>query len=93
MLTGQVVTIDAMGCQRSLAAQIVGQGGDHVLALKENQPTLREDVIDCFAMADLAADPDRRHATTIEKGHGRREHRRCDAIAAPDVLAWLDPDG
>lgn len=93
VLTGQVVTIDAMGCQRPLAAQIVGQGGDYVLALKENQPTLREDVIDCFTMADLAADPDRTHATTIEKGHGRREHRCCTVLAAPDVLARLDPDG
>ncbi len=92
VLTGQIVTIDAMGCQRSLAEQIVGQGGDYVLALKENQPTLHEDVIDCFAMADRMADPGL-VAITIDKGHGRREHRRCEVIADPDVLAWLDPDG
>lgn len=93
VLTGQIVTIDAMGCQRNLAAQIVGQGGDYGLALKETQPTLHEDVIDCFAMADRVADPHLAQARTIDKGHGRREHRHCAVIGDPDVLAWLDPDG
>lgn len=90
VLGGQVVTIDAMGCQRTLAAQIVGQGGDYVLALKENQPSLHEDVIDCFTMADRTADPDLAQVTTIDKGHGRREHRHCAVIGDPAVL---DPDG
>lgn len=54
-LAGQVVTIDAMGCQRSRAEQIVGQGGDDVLA--DTPPTLLEAVIDCFTMADRVADP------------------------------------
>src|SRR5216684_2634295 len=39
-LSGCIVTIDAMGCQRAIARQIVEQGGDYVLALKENQPSL-----------------------------------------------------
>jgi predicted transposase YbfD/YdcC len=92
VLRDQVVTIDAMGCQRSLAAQIVDQGGDYVLALKDNQSTMLEDVIDGFAMADRTADPGRVTTTTIEKGHGRREHRCCDVLADPDFIAWLDPD-
>lgn len=93
VLTDQVVTIDAIGCQKDLAAQIIDQGGDYVLALKENQPTLLDDVIDGFAMADRTADPTLIMATTIEKDHGRREHRLCAVLADPAFLAWLDPDG
>ena len=43
-LQGAVVTLDAMGCQRAIAEQIVSQGGDYVLGLKGNQGTLHEDV-------------------------------------------------
>src|SRR5207248_11803432 len=41
---GCIVTIDAIGCQRELARQIIAKGGDYVLPVKENQPALREDV-------------------------------------------------
>src|SRR5262249_57660275 len=44
-----VVTIDAAGCQKDIAARIVEKGGDYVLALKENQPTLYEQVCEYFA--------------------------------------------
>ena len=43
-LDGAVVTIDAMGCQKDIAAQIVDGGGEYVLAVKENQPHLHEDI-------------------------------------------------
>lgn len=56
-LTGQIVTIDAMGCQRAIAAQIVDQGGDDVLALKDNQADLREDVVDSFTVAAAFGTP------------------------------------
>ena len=92
-LSGQTVTIDAMGCQRTIAAQIIDGGGDYVLALKDNHPDLLEDVIDCFQMADRVADGGQARATTVEKDHGRLERRVCATIADPDVIAWLDPDG
>lgn len=85
---GQVVTIDAMGCQRAIAKQIVAQGGDYVLALKENQSELLEDVIDCFTLATALEGHDR----AIDKDHGRLETRVCETIADPTVLAWLDPE-
>lgn len=88
-LAGQIVTIDAMGCQREIAAQIIDGEGDYVLALKANHPDLLEDVIDCFAMADQPAARDR----TVGKDHGRLEVRVCETIADPDVIAWLDPEG
>ncbi|MCA9858107.1 MAG: ISAs1 family transposase [Thermomicrobiales bacterium] len=87
-LTGQTVTIDAMGCQTAIAAQIVAQGGDYVLALKENQPDMLRDVIDSFALAD----PEHQ-TTTKEKGHGRLETRTCRTIDDAAVIAWLNPTG
>ena len=87
-LTDQVVTIDAMGCQTAIAAQIVEGGGDYVLALKDNQPELRRHVADSFA---LATPGDR--SRQIDKGHGRVEVRTCRTITDPAILTWLDPAG
>ena len=88
-LTGQVVTIDAMGCQRAIAKQIIDGGGDYVLALKANQPELLDDVIDSFQMARRFTGQHQ----TVEKDHGRLESRVCRTIADPATLTWLDPDG
>jgi predicted transposase YbfD/YdcC len=87
-LTEQVVTIDAMGCQRAIAAQIVAQGGDYVLAVKGNQPELLDGVRSSFTLAVDA--PVQRHET-LDKGHGRIEVRTCRTIADPATIAWLDP--
>jgi predicted transposase YbfD/YdcC len=43
-LNGSIVTIDAMGCQTEIAAQIIDAGADYVLSIKENQPHLLEDL-------------------------------------------------
>ncbi len=89
-LTDQIVTIDAMGCQRAIATQIVAQGGDYVLALKENQPDLLTHVRDSFALASTGST----HACrTVGKGHGRIEVRTCQTIDDPATIAWLDPNG
>jgi len=88
-LADQVITIDAMGCQRTIAKQIIAGAGDYVLALKANQSDLYEDVQDCFAMAQAVTGNHR----TVEKGHGRLETRVCRTIADPEVIAWLDPGG
>jgi len=89
-LHGQVVTIDAMGCQRAIAAQITAQGGDYVLALKANQPELLTNVRDSFA---LTADDTVQTSRTIDKGHGRLDVRTCRTIDDPALVTWLDPDG
>jgi hypothetical protein len=60
-LEGTVVTIDAMGCQTAIATQIVAGGGDYVLALKDNQPTLRELVAHHFAVTATLPDPGQTH--------------------------------
>jgi predicted transposase YbfD/YdcC len=88
------VTVDAMGCQTAIARRVVARGGDYVLALKENQPTLHEPVAHHFAaVADGDAaglEPD--HHRAVGKDHGRIEVRRCWATDDPEVLDWLDPE-
>jgi predicted transposase YbfD/YdcC len=90
-LEGCVVTIDAMGCQREIAQQILEQGGSYVLALKENQGTLHDEVQLSFAtaQADDFAGIQHDAAETIETGHGRIETRHAWVIDDPTVLAWL----
>jgi len=75
-LSGTVVTIDAMGCQKTIAAKIVDKKADYILAVKENQGHLLEEMKDSFRM--LAADA---VAEEIDCGHGRVEKRICTVIA------------
>jgi predicted transposase YbfD/YdcC len=83
------VTIDAMGCQKEIARQIIDQGGDYVLALKGNQGQLFEAVQEFFADATpqgFAGIRGRHHATT-EKDHGRIEQRSYWLV---EKIDWLE---
>jgi len=76
-ISGCLVTIDAMGCQKEIAQKIVDQKADYVLAVKDNQPQLCEAIGDFFSEHledDLKQVSHRRHETH-EKGHGRRDDR------------------
>ncbi len=88
-VAGQIVTIDAIGCQREIAAQIIDGQGDYVLALKANQSDLLTNVTDTFTLTTALDAADR----TVEKHHGRFEIRVCETISDPAVIAWLDPAG
>jgi predicted transposase YbfD/YdcC len=97
-LEGCTVTIDAMGCQTAIAAQIMEQQADYVLALKDNQPKLHAAVAAVFADAEAAGPGDwepaeQDAASTLTKGHGRVERRRCRVLSDPAWLAWLNPTG
>ena len=94
-LTDCIVTIDAMGCQTEIAAAIVDQGGDYVLALKGNQGTLHQEVEALFAQARATDFQAIAHDTyrTLEKDHGRIEERRWWTIDDPEQLAYLNPTG
>lgn len=76
-LKGLTITIDAIGCQKSIARQITQRGGDYVLAVKENQPTLHADIASAFARARREGWHGHGHDTheEIDKGHGRIERR------------------
>jgi predicted transposase YbfD/YdcC len=90
-----VVTIDAAGCQKEIAAQIVAKEADYVLALKENQPTLYAQVSDYFLEQLEKEGPDRklRHQREVEEGHGRSETRETFVAPATKAMvasgAWL----
>ena len=91
-LSGTVVTIDAMGCQKSVAEKIVGKKADYILAVKENQGHLLEEVKDSFRM--LASES---VAEEIDCGHGRVEKRTCSVIGDTSLLenaaAWTSLRG
>lgn len=83
-----IVTIDAAGCQKGVAAQLVAKEADYVLALKDNQPRLHEQVVDYF-LEQLEADAANskiRHHRQVEKGHGRTETRETLVVPAPKEM-------
>jgi len=96
-----IVTIDAMGCQKEIAAQVVEKKADYVLALKGNHPALHEEIELFFAdaVSPCATEPAPTVAPlsmvffqTIDKGHGRIETRRywqsCDIDWIHDKKLW-----
>lgn len=87
-IQGCTVTIDAIGCQKEIATQIVEKGGNYVLALKKNQKNFYEDVQLYFDTLEKERFRDNRCtiAKTVEKDHGRIEKRIC--IATNDI-DWL----
>lgn len=90
-LAGCIVTIDALGCQAEVAATIVDQDADYVLAVKENQGRLYEDVKDLFDGYDsiqFQGIPHGYHKTT-HKGHGRIEIRECWTLSDADSLHYV----
>jgi len=93
-IKGCIITIDAMGCQKAIAEQIVAKGADYVLAVKENQRYLHEAIKDYFDTAEAAqfeSVPVRFYEQT-DQGHGRYEVRRYwlvnDISTLPDPQAW-----
>jgi predicted transposase YbfD/YdcC len=95
-LRGCIVTIDAMGCQKEIAAAIRAREADYVLAVKGNQGTLYEDLstffLDCLEQ-DFAGVPHRR-CRTIDDQHGRHEARYYTVAAVPEAIRrrhdWCD---
>jgi predicted transposase YbfD/YdcC len=91
-LTGATVTIDAIGCQRAVADQIVKAQGEYVLAVKENQPTLHAKVKSLLDEAILENFAGMSHDAFEEVdggAHGRVETRR---VWATDEVKWLGED-
>jgi predicted transposase YbfD/YdcC len=85
-IKGAIITIDAMGTQKAIAAEIIDGKADYVLGLKGNQETLYQAVIDHFNEkldGDLG---DAREHVTTEKGHGREETRTYLQLPAPKDL-------
>jgi predicted transposase YbfD/YdcC len=87
---GCIITIDAMGCQTEIASKIVEGGGDYVLAVKDNQPTLHVEIQEAFEEA-IEKNPQKiDFYETNEKGHGREETRRYYLINDIEDLEKTD---
>jgi len=82
-VSGNIITLDAMGCQRSICEDIVDRGGDYVISLKGNQGTLHEDVRVFFEKEKVNVDQTWQE---VDKGHGRVEQRTCHVS---DAIEWL----
>jgi predicted transposase YbfD/YdcC len=91
-IQGAIITIDAMGTQRAIAAQIIEQKADYCLALKGNQETLHEAVIEYIyrQLENDFADIDVRQHTTTETAHGREETRCYTHLPVPSDLPSAD---
>ncbi len=91
-LSGAVVTIDAGGCQKKIAQQIVDQGGHYILQLKGNQGSLHDETVMLFdqCLTDDCRGIAYSTASTIDKGHGRIEQRR---LWATTEINWFAEKG
>ena len=89
MLQGCVVTIDAMGCQKEIASKIVQQGADYILAVKDNQKHLHDDIKEGFEQNKISD-----MAEELQKDHGRIEKRTCRIITDTDWVCskndWIN---
>ena len=90
-LTDCLVTIDALGCQKEIAEQIVDQGGDYLLMAKGNQPYLHEDIAHLFdnGLATNFKSLDYGYACQESHGHGRHEKRSCWTLSDKGWLTYL----
>lgn len=88
-LQGCIVTIDAMGCQKKIAEIVIDQEANYVLALKENHPTLYEEVTSYFDMAHTVhfTHVEHDYNNSVDKGHGRIEERE---YWITEDIDWLE---
>src|SRR5260370_20410155 len=95
-LKNRIVTIDAMGCEKDIAAAIRAREADYVLAVKDNQPSLHQTVHEAFMAhaEDDFSDPSLKRIKTVERSHGRDETREYFIAEAPAALVdggqWTD---
>ncbi len=91
-IKGAMVTIDAMGTQKEIAKKIVEKEADYLLAVKANQGNLHKEVVEFFADAGTQPFGDKPHTVfeTLDKEHGRVEHRRVYTSNQVECLKEAD---
>ena len=88
-LAGSIVTIDAIGCQKTIAKQIIDKKADYILGLKKNHVALQSEVEKAFS-SDAVEFFTMDLFETHEKGHGRHESRKCRVIRDIAKIAGSD---
>jgi predicted transposase YbfD/YdcC len=94
-IEGCIISIDAMGTQKEIVSTILEQKGDYLLAVKQNQGQLFQQ-IDCAFSLDRKndfKDAPYTYAKTVEKNHGRIETRQCWVTSDPEYIRYVDPEG
>jgi len=86
-LKNSIVTIDAMGCQKSIAEKIIEKSGDYIFSLKGNHGTLHSDVKLLFESEDVLKLLKMKESHTVDGSeHGRLETRRALCVGCPQIL-------
>jgi len=88
-ISGCIVTIDAMGCQKEIVKKIIDKDADYMLAVKGNQGSLYEDIKELFDYAQETAFADCDYHKTEDQNHGRVEIRECWTISDPEYLGRI----
>jgi predicted transposase YbfD/YdcC len=92
-IQGDVVTADAMSCQTAIVKKIREKGADYILAVKDNQPTLHQDIREFFEGmegGEIRELPEDVWQSGEEKGHGRIERREVRVVTG---IEWLENRG
>lgn len=85
-ISGCIITLDAMGCQKTIAEKIVDKGGDYIMGLKDNQEALGLAAFTAFSEQEEQANSDKELWEV--KNHGRKESRLCRVLPAEMLPAW-----
>ena len=88
-LSGCIVTIDAMGCQKAITEKVKDKEADYTIAVKANQKGLLEDTTKLFDDAREKGFADCDYYKTEEKSHGRFEIRECWTISDAELLKQI----
>jgi predicted transposase YbfD/YdcC len=90
-ISGCIVTIDAIGTQKTIAQSIRDEKADYLLSVKGNQSNLQQDLVDWFAYGDKVGFSKLKHSyhETVNKDHERIEIRRCWAISDPLAFEYI----
>ena len=92
ILPSSIVTLDAMGTQTEIADLIIRQGGDYVLSLKANHPTLLNSVRQCFNQLKSSDDSPLKsqlsYESKTEAGHHRLEKRVCRCLPVTQIKLY-----
>jgi predicted transposase YbfD/YdcC len=87
-IKGAVISIDAIGCQKAISKKIIEKEADYLLMVKDNQPTLHDEIRNFFEQAEKIKFEGVSHDSFIteDKGHGRNERRE---VYVSDDIDWL----
>jgi predicted transposase YbfD/YdcC len=89
-ISGCIVTLDSMGCQKKIAEKIINKEANYVMGLKDNQEALSLATFCAFSENDEQANKDKELWQEAKNHHGRKETRLCRVLPAELLPAWAE---